>query len=462
MEERIIKLIAALRAAGVRISLAESADAFLAVDNLGVKDREIFKLSLQATLIKDAANLPVFEEFFEIFFGSLAAPPMLNLSEDVTAEEAQQIADVLRELRDEIHQFVERIFKGEKLSPEELERLGKMVGLNQVDDMRYREWMVQRLKKALHFKDVQEALQEVLESLANLRMDKGRVEQMQRLIQANQNALEDQLRQFAGQRIAENMSRRPMKDGLEGLFNRSFNSLSVEDMERLHKEVQRLAAALKTRIALRQKRAKSGQLDAKATIRANLRHQNVPIALKYRERALKPKLVVLCDISTSMRSCSELMLSLIYALQDQISKTFAFVFIDHLEYISPDFEGHNPSQAVARVLERMPSGFYNTDLGNSLVDFNKTYLDTIDSRTTFIVVGDGRNNYNDPRLDLMSLVARRSRRTIWLTPEAPLMWGSGDSDMLKYAACCDVVLQAGTLAELISAIDKLLIPQATV
>ncbi len=54
MEERILKFIAALRAAGVRISLAESADAFRAVDSLGIKDREAFRLSLQATLVKDA------------------------------------------------------------------------------------------------------------------------------------------------------------------------------------------------------------------------------------------------------------------------------------------------------------------------------------------------------------------------------------------------------------------------
>jgi uncharacterized protein with von Willebrand factor type A (vWA) domain len=104
----------------------------------------------------------------------------------------------------------------------------------------------------------------------------------------------------------------------------------------------------------------------------------------------------------------------------------------------------------------MPSGYYNTDLGNSLAQFNKDYLDVIDSRTTFIIVGDGRNNYNDPRLDLFNMLSRRTRRTIWLTPEAPALWGSGDSDMLKYAPSCDIILQANTLAELTAAVDKLL------
>jgi uncharacterized protein with von Willebrand factor type A (vWA) domain len=252
------------------------------------------------------------------------------------------------------------------------------------------------------------------------------------------------------------MSEQPPDDSLEGLLNRPFSALNDKDMDRLRKEVSRLAAALRTRVALRQKRAKSGQLDAKATIRANLKHGNVPIDLKHREHSLKPRLVVICDISTSMRSISELMLSLIFAMQDQISKTHAFAFIDHLEFISPDFEGKESQDAVSGVLDRMPSGYYNTDLGNSLDNFTQDYMDTVDRRTTFIIVGDGRNNYNDPRLDLFNTVARRSRRTIWLTPEAPALWGTGDSDMLKYAANCDVILRVSTLAELTAAVDKML------
>ena len=44
MDERIAKFIQALRGGGVRVSLAESADAFRAVEELGVIDREAFRL----------------------------------------------------------------------------------------------------------------------------------------------------------------------------------------------------------------------------------------------------------------------------------------------------------------------------------------------------------------------------------------------------------------------------------
>ena len=402
-------------------------------------------------------TIPVFEELFPLFFGEGDAPPMTNLSDDLSPEEAQMLAQALRQFNDQLRKMLQKLTKGEQLNQQELDRLSRMVGLNQASDLRYREWMVQRMKKALRFREVQEALRELAELMAQMGMDKERVDQMRRLLQANQQAMEDQLHQFAGQRIAENMSQQPPEDPLSNLMDRPFSSLSDHDMERLRKEVQRLAAVLRTRVALRQKRAKTGQLDAKATIRANLKHGSVPILIKHRDRTLKPKLVVICDVSTSMRSCSELMLSLLYAMQDQISKTFAFAFIDHLEFISPDFDAREASDAVSQVLERMPAGYYNTDLGYSLENFSEDFMHTVDGRTTFIIVGDGRNNYNDPRLDIFTMVSRRSRRTIWLNPEAVVLWGTGDSDMLKYAPSCDVVLQAGTLTELTAAVDKLLL-----
>ena len=456
MEERILKFIAALRAAGVRISLAESADAFRAVDNLGIKDREAFRICLQSTLIKDAGNRPIFEELFPIFFGSSETPPMMNLSDDLSPEEARLLAESLRRLNENLRKMLEKLMRGEPLNEQELKRLASLVGLNQAENMRFREWMVQRMKRALRFKEVQQAVNELAELLKMLGMNKDRVDQLRRLLFSNQQAMEEQLRQYVGQRIAENMSNRQPDEGLDGLMNRPFSSLSDRDMDRLRKEVQRIAVALRTRVALRQKRAHTGQLDAKATIRANLKHGNVPIELRHRERTKKPKLVVVCDVSTSMRYCSELMLSLIYAMQDQISKTSAFAFISTLEYISPDFVSNDSRLAVARVLERMPSGYYNTDLGNSLNDFSREYMEYMDSRTTLILVGDGRNNYNNPRVDLFNQIARRSRRTIWLNPELPALWGTGDSDMLKYAPGCDVILHASSLAELTAAVDRLL------
>jgi len=456
MDERIVQFITALRAAGVRISLAESADAFQAVEQLGIHDRETFKFSLRTTIVKDNGDIPVFEELFPLFFNTASTPPMMNLSETLSPEEARQLAKALQEFNAHLRQMLGRLLKGQQLSQEELDRLGQIIGINRANDLRYREWMSRQMQRALGFREVREAIQQLAELLAQMGMNRQRVEQLRHLMQANEKALRDQLDQYAGQRIAEKMSHQPPGEDNEDLLNRPFQALSESDIKKLHKEVQRLAAILRTRIALRQKHAKSGQLDAKATIRHNLKHGNVPIEIKHRDRDIKPKLVAICDLSTSMRYCSELMLSFLHAMQDQISKTHAFAFISHLEYISPDFTNRDPAGAVELVLERMPSGHYNTDLGRSLKNLVDTHMDLVDSRTTLIIVGDGRNNYNNPRLDLFNMLTRRSRRTIWLNPEPPALWGTGDSDMLAYAPECNSILQVSNLAELTSAIDKLL------
>ena len=42
------------------------------------------------------------------------------------------------------------------------------------------------------------------------------------------------------------------------------------------------------------------------------------------------------------------------------------------------------------------------------------------------------------------------------SPENPRQWGTGDSDMLEYAPLCDQVFMVRNLAQLGSAVDKLM------
>ena len=140
-------------------------------------------------------------------------------------------------------------------------RWAQIVGLNQVDNLEYQNWMAQRMMRAMAFPEVREAMKELMEQLAQMGMSRERIEQIRELIQQNMQGMREQIDQFAGERIAENLSERPPSDNIDSLMNRPFHALSDADKKLLQREVKRLAAALRTRIALRQKRAKSGQLD---------------------------------------------------------------------------------------------------------------------------------------------------------------------------------------------------------
>ncbi len=457
MERRTAQFISALRASGVRISLAESEDAFQAIQRMGVQDKERFRLTLRATLIKDARDLAVFDRLFPLFFRSDEPPPMQEAAAKLTPQEARQLAEALRQFAQHLQEMIDKLLQGKPLSPQELAQLNELMNPNMPLDLRDQNWLARQMEQWMQFPELRQAIEQLLKTLQEMGFNRRKVDELRRALQNNLNAWQQQIRRQAGESILQRMAENPRQPPAEGLLQRPFQMISPDEMRQLRREVQRLAAALRTRLALRMRRAKSGQLDSKATLRAGLKYGHVPLELRFRDHTLKPKLVVICDISTSMRYCSELMLSLLYAIQDQISHTHAFTFINRLAYITPEFAHLPPEQAIEQVLQRMPPGYYNTDLGRSLQDFEREYLHTLDSRTTLIVVGDGRNNYNDPRVDLLQRFSRRARALIWLNPEPVWLWGSGDSDMRQYAPLCQRIFQVSNLAQLAQAVDQMLL-----
>ena len=238
-------------------------------------------------------------------------------------------------------------------------------------------------------------------------------------------------------------------------MDRPLSSLSEAESDELRAHVRRLVAQLRSRAALRMRRGKRKNFDVRGTIRHNQRFLGVPIELKHRTRHLKPRITILVDVSTSMRPVAEFMLRMVYELQDQISKAHSFAFIGDLNNISMVFEEFRPAEAVDRVLTALRPGHYNTDLGNSMATLSNDFPDTVDRRTTVIFVGDARNNFNDPRIDLMQHLRLRAKRVVWFNPEPPYMWGEGDSDMLHYAPLASAVHQVATLSQLAAAVDDL-------
>ncbi len=458
MEERIGRFIAALRASGVRVSVAESQDAWRAVEDLGVIDREAFRLALRSTLIKDEPNLSRFEELFPLYFGA-GAPPLLDPQAELTPEQQQMLQQAMQQLAAQLQQLLQWLLSGQGPSQEELEELADQAGMNRATrrSPMQQQWYERRMQRLLGWQELHELLEMLWEMLAQMGMDPQTIEQLKARVGENMAALEQQISEFAGQKLLDNMiedyRRRPP---IDELMERPFGSLSEAEMDMLRDQVRRLAARLRSRAALRQKRGKEGKLDSKATIRANLRHSGVPFEMRYKQKKLKPKVVAVLDVSTSMRPVAEFFVRLLYELQDQIQKTRSFAFIDHLADVTDDLLTREIDDAVRVILSKLPPGYYNTDLGHSLRQFDDAHMDAVDSRTTVIFVGDGRNNYNDPALPIFSKISRRARRVMWMNPEYPAQWGTGDSDMLQYAPLCTDIFQVRNLAQLAEAIDRML------
>src|SRR5579859_7493060 len=457
MDKRVVEFIRTLRAAGVRISVAESADAMDAIDEIGIFERDMFRSALKTTLVKESSDHPTFEHFFPLFFDT-GAPPMFNMEQELTPEQQDMLQQALQSMMgnmEALQQLLQQMMRGQQLSQEQLDQLGQMVGLPNADSQYQDSYYQRMMQRALGMQQLQEMLEQLMEQLMEMGMSDEAIEQIMEMMEANREALSEQIQKYVGSSIARQMAEQPPPEKPD-LMNTPFQYLSSEDADALRDELKRLAAKLRSRSALRQKRAKDGNPDPKATIRNNLRYGGVPLEIKYRDRHLKPRLVLICDISTSMRYCAEFMLTLLYELQDQVSKTRSFIFIDDMHEISDFFRAQRPDVAVQEVLNTHRPGSYNTDLGNSLQTFFNDKLDSVDSRTTVIILGDGRNNYKDARLDLAYNLRRRSRRLLWFNPESPSQWGDGDSDMHNYAPISSGVYQVRNLAQLVEAIDRIM------
>lgn len=472
MDRRITEFIAGLRAAGVRISVAESADALRAIEQAGISDRNIFRLALQAALIKERQDQAIFNDLFPLYFGKDAPPAMQQPGGGQLSPEEQQ--QLLRQLQQLLAQFppsplgqlFQSMISGQPLSNQQIRAMLANVSPPHLTNPRYRDWMARQAMRELQMNRLQQMLRQLLEQLREQGMREEALRAIEQAARANLEALEQQI----GQQVAQQMQEQAQGQGpRQGQGRPNERELLDMPLERIDASllpetrtlVRKLAARLRTRLALRQRRGKTGTLDAKATIRTNQRFGGVPMLVRHRKRHLKPKLVILCDRSVSTQQAMSCMLLMIYALHDQVSRTRSFAFIDRLYDMSHYFAESRPEQAIAQVLaEIRPTRSYSTDLGNALGEFCRDQLHLVDRRTTVIVLGDGRNNENDPNLPAFEQIRRRARRIVWFATEERAKWGVYDpgslsSDIYKYAPMCDAMHEVTTLRQLATAIDRL-------
>lgn len=460
MDQQVVEFIHGLRAAGVRISVAESQDALRAMGVLGVKNKNLFRESLRATLIKEADDFAAFEELFPMYFGS-GGTPLQSAMDELGPEDQQMLKTALSALAGRMQLLMDWLTSGQGPSREELEELARRMGAEWARNPQEGRWISRRMFRELGFARLEEMLQQLVQQLQGMGMSQEAIEKLLGVVQANQEALAEQIAQQVGRQIGENLARqrenRP--DDLYGpdLMHKPFNALTEEEANLLRKEVKRLVAQLRSRAALRRKRGAEGKFDAKTTIRANQKYAGIPFELRFKKQKLKPSLVLICDVSNSMQATVEFMLRLVYELQDQVSRARSFAFYADLTEITLTMDTSRVNEAIQAARDAIPGGPWRTDLGSSLETFFKKYLDAIDSRTTVIILGDGRNSWNSPRVDLIQDLQRRAKRLIWLNPEPRSQWGNGDSDMLLYEPICDKVYPARNLAQLSAAVDQLLV-----
>ena len=232
-----------------------------------------------------------------------------------------------------------------------------------------------------------------------------------------------------------------------------------DQLAELYHEVERLAARLLTRRALRYRQAHHGRLDLRRTVVQSLRSGNeVPFHLAYRRRHInKLRLIVLCDVSGSVWQVSTFLLKLVHTLQAEFTSVRSLLFVSSMVEVTPLFRHMRFPQDLA-ALRQYPNLnlFGYSDFGRAFYQFYQDYLGDLNRDTVLLILGDARNNAFDPQAWTLEEIRQHCRRIIWLNPEPRQEWNKDDSVIAAYAPSCDHVLECWTLAHLAQAADLLL------
>ncbi len=398
--EQLLHFVERLRAAGVRISVAETLDAMNAVALAGIEMARM-REALSATLIKDEADHPVFDELFTAFF----RPP--GEKRDISRKRPGDRTSISPASARSPGESPETSQSPETPEPHRSDKPRKP-GEERKSKTPAKERSAEDERTTPHSGEA-----------TGLRKEEPRA------------AGEEPTPGIEAGRIAR----------LHAIERTPFARYSDLEYEQAREALGPLARRYRVRLGRRLRAAKAGRVDFRRTIRASIQRGGAFSDLRFRaRRPRRVDLVVLADVSGSVRYSSTLMLELIAGALAHFRRVRSFVYVDRLA--EADFEdGHLVTTPALDLYAR-------SDFGRVLGELWERRGELLNRATVLVIMGDGRNNRRPARADLLREMARLCRAVVWLIPEEPERWGTGDSAIFQYAREISALLRSGNLREM--------------
>ncbi len=472
MEGKIVEFTNLLRKSGVRVSVSEAIDAFTAVDELSFADRDLFKIALRASMIKRGDEIPTYDELFDLFwsgfydnlreaFGDMAGE-MGEMGLDLE-ELMRQLAEMLGQMDGDadLSELAKALLTQDLSALENLIRAAaEQAGTQRIENMLQVGFFSRRTMEGLGAEGTGEELEDLAQRLADMGLSPEQVEQLRNLIGKLMETLRKVVRNFTERELQTQNHDYMEKFRREMLTEKSFYHLTEDEIARMREVVTRLAQRIKNVLSIRRKRLKHGKLDLHTTLRRNMARGGIPFEVIFKQRRKdRPKLVILCDVSSSVANVSRFMLQFMYSLQEAFTKMRSYVFVAELGDVTPLFKEKDVSGAIEKALDGgdVINVYTRSNFGFAFHEFWKNHLSAIDNRTTVLILGDARNNYNDPKAWCLRDIHSKAKNVVWLNPESPSAWGFGDSVMDRYLPYCDVVEECRNLRQLAKIVDGILL-----
>lgn len=454
MKFAILEFIDLLKDSGVKVSLSESLDCLSALEYVDLSDKDKFRYMLKSTLIKNEDDFDEFFRLFTLHFERHWFAERINEGDDIL-DLAQTI--VQKNEKSFTPMFKQFLLENEKtvipalLSPFDLYGIPKINRSINTDNI------LNNIKEQISRDKWSEQLEKIL---SQIRAEEFKFHELNKF----QKIFENRMNQIYS--LLDNLStneRRHWSDCVinknrdEKLHSKNFIRLSESEVEEIKFAIQELVKKIRNEKSLRARRQRRGNLDIKRTIRNSQQYGGIPVNIFWKKKKKsKGRIIALCDVSWSVRNAAEFMLTLLYSLQDQFSKVRSFVFVSEIGEVTDFFEKLEIHEAISKAVNDAGIAYYSlTDYTSVFNDFTARYLDTINSRTTVIILSDGRNNYKTPELKSLQKIKKEARRIIWLNPDSRANWNTGDSEMQLLEKACSEVWECRNLEQLLRFINHI-------
>jgi uncharacterized protein with von Willebrand factor type A (vWA) domain len=452
----LVDFVAALRRHDVPVGPGETVDAAAVLGAVNLLRREELREGLAAATLRRSGQRAVFDTLFDLYFPIALGRGQSEVEVPWTPDGEVDI-DALREI------LAELLRDGDDASLRELARavvdaLGAAGGPGQGGQDGPRNWSSYQVLRQV---SPETLLASILADLLGPNADAfteevARREIRQRIADFRRMISDEVRRRTAESRGRDHVARTAVPRQAEQV---EFLSAYADQLAQLRRTVHPLARRLASRLAVRRKHAKRGQMDLRRTLRRSMSTGGVPMRPAYRTRRPgRPELVVLCDVSGSVAGFSHFTLLLVQALREQFSKVRVFAFVERADEVTHLFApGADLAGVMSRVLREADLVTFDghSDYGGALASLVEHWPDAVGPRSSLLILGDARTNYRDPNLAALRRLIGQARHSHWLNPEPRNQWGSGDSAALRYAALLPMH-ECRTVAQLADVVESLL------
>lgn len=443
IQSRFYDFIDVLRDAHIRISTDEILSLFNSLSHTVIEDRNIFRQTLKTTLIKDYTDIPLFDECFTRFFEKGDSLEAFLDEADNTRE--QDLSDEQkRDLESRMDSFLDELTRNDIFEKTAEELLSLFL-----DELMESDSGGGGMGMMLF--QSRSSVQQSYSSPARRDGEEG-------LGEGERDNFYDQLLLgMMKNRLDKKKIGSSLQEREDYLFNKYIYQLTPAEIREMRELIKRFGQKLKNRISLRKKKMKHGSIDIKRTFRSSLQYDGIPFKIYNRNMKIdRPQLVVLCDISGSVSQYTRFMLLLTHTLQGLFSKVRTFAFISTLVEITPLFREMDPERAMNSIFADTDFTYgWGSNYGRCFDQFIGNYSDALNKKTSVLVLGDARNNNQDPGLDSFIKIKERSRNIFWLNPDRKHLWDWSDSIASVYQKHCVEMKEVNNFLDLSEFIDKL-------